>query len=397
MTGTRSDRHGSISLGAALIVIMSTAPLVQHAVPALAPHLVGAFDLSLVQLGMYSTLLFGMSAVLAPVMGRFSDRAPTRMLVTLLFVFGAIGALMVAIAPRFEVILASAIVTSIPMALAHPLTNQLLVSNTAGRTRSVLLAVKHSGVKLAQGAAGLLMAPLATAFGWRAAFSLPALLSVGGALWVPRFIGQLSQPELEPVEASRWRLPRSIWWLMGYSILMALSQSASSTYLAIYAFDELDFTLTSAGLLTGVLGLTGAISRICWGIWIHGTNAAIWPLQAMAIGCIPATGCVIAAPFVGAPLLWFATVVLGITTAIWNLAVTIVIFSLVPRFQTGRATGRVYFGFSFGMMIGPILFGWMVDAVGGYTLPWTSVVMWQFAALAATVPLYRRVRRGRNG
>lgn len=397
MTGTTSsDGHGSIGIGVALIAIMSTAPLVQHAVPALAPHLVGEFDLELVELGTYSALLFGTSALLAPLMGRVSDRVPTRILITLVFALGGVGALMVATATRYEVILASALVTSIPMALAHPLTNQLLVANTVGRRRSVLLAVKHSGVKLAQAAAGLLMAPLATAFGWRAAFSLPAILSLGGALWVPRFVKQFSAAKLEQVQSQPARLPRSIWWLTAYSILMASAQSVSSTYLAIYAFEELDFTLTTAGLLTGVLGLTGAIARVCWGVWLHATNSAIWPLQAMAIGCIPATCCVIAAPYVGAPLLWFATLVLGVTTAIWNLAVTIVIFSLVPQSHTGRATGRVYFGFSFGMMIGPILFGWMVDTAGGYTVPWTSLVVWQIAALAATFPLSRRLRRGKQ-
>ena len=372
---------------------MSTAPLVQHAVPALAPHLVGEFDLSLVELGTYSTLLFGTSAVLAPFMGGLSDRVPTRILVTLLFLFGAASAVMVATAGRFEVILASALVASIPMSLAHPLTNQLLVTNTVGRTRSVLLAIKHSGVKLAQGAAGLLMAPVATVWGWRVAFSVPAVLAVAGAFWVPRLVRQLAPAEREPVQAKPSRLPRSIWWLMAYSILMGLAQSASSTYLAIYAFDEIDFTLTTAGVLTGVLGLTGAVARVCWGIWVHQTNAAIWPLQAMAIGSIPATCGVIAAPSVGPPLLWLSTVVLGVTTAIWNLAVTIVIFALVSQFQTGRATGRVYFGFAFGMMVGPILFGWMVDSTGGYTLPWMSVVVWQFAALITTIPLYRRLRR----
>lgn len=393
MSGTRSANHGSIRIGVALVSIMSTAPLVQHAVPALAPHLVREFDLNLVELGTYSTLLFGMSALLAPLMGKVSDRVPTKVLVTLLFMFGAVGALMVSSASRFEIILLSALVTSVPMALAHPLTNQILVTNTVGRTRSVLLAVKHSGVKLAQGAAGLFMAPFATAFSWRAAFSLPAVLSVVAAFWVPRFVQQLSRPEIDDANRKRLRLPRPVWWLMAYSIFMALAQSASSTYLAIYAFDQLDFTLTAAGLLTGVLGLAGAISRVCWGVWVYRTNAAIWPLQAMAIGCIPATCCVIAAPYVGAPLLWFATLVLGVTTAIWNLAVTVIIFSLVPRAQTGRATGRVYFGFSFGMMIGPVLFGWMVDAVGSYTLPWTSVVGWQLAALVTTIPLVRRMRR----
>lgn len=383
---------GSVGLGAALILIMAAAPLVQHSVPALAPHLVGAFDISLLQLGLYSTLLFGASAILAPAMGRFSDALSTRALVLVLFTCGVVAATMVATASRYEMILVSALVTSIPMSLAHPLTNQLLVLNASGRRRSVLLAVKHSGVKVAQSAAGLVMAPLAAVFGWRAAFSLPILLSASGALFVPRLTGRLiSPPSPKQGSVGATRLPRSIRWLTTYSILMALSQASVSTYLAIYAFDELGFDVTIAGVLTGILGLMGVVSRIAWGIWVHSTGASIWPLQMMAVGCLLATGCVLVSPFAGAPLLWFAAIALGVTMAIWNLAVSIVIFSVAPT-QTGRATGHVYFGFALGMMGGPLLFGWLVEALDGYATAWSFVMLWQFLALIATVPLWRSIR-----
>ena len=385
-------RHpGAVRLGIALIAITSVAPLVQHAIPALAPHLVREFDLSKSELGVAATVLFGTTAVLAPAMGRLTDRVSPRVVTATVFLMGALGAVLVAGAPHYSVVVAASIVLGVPMALAHPVTNRLLLAHSSGRALSVLVAVKHSGIKVAQSAAGLVLAPLAALVGWRAAFAVPAVLSAVGAAWVPRYVGRLKSPpeHSEPVSA---RLPASMWWLMAYSVLMGLSQSALATYTAIYAFEAVSFTATSAGLLTGMLGITGVAARIGWGVWAHGLKG-VRPLQAMALGSVPATAGLIAAQVVGAPLLWVAVIALGITSSIWNLCVTIVVFRLVPPTLTGQATGRVYLGFAAGMMVGPLVFGLIVDLTGHYDGAWGSLMAWQLLAALTTLPLLRDERR----
>jgi cyanate permease len=255
----------------------------------------------------------------------------------------------------------------------------------------VLVAVKHSGIKVAQSAAGLVLAPAAAVVGWRPAFAVPAALSAVGAAWVPRFIGRLETPA-EDSQSSSAPLPGSMWWLMAYSVLMGLSQSALATYTAIYAFEAVSFDAATAGLLTGMLGLTGVAARLGWGVWAHALKG-VRPLQAMALGSVPATAALIAAQTVGAPLLWVAVIVLGITSSIWNLCVTIVVFRLVPSALTGQATGRVYLGFAAGMMVGPMIFGFAVDASGHYDAAWGSLMIWQLLAALMTLPLLRAERR----
>ncbi|MPZ86400.1 MAG: hypothetical protein GEV28_40925 [Actinophytocola sp.] len=142
----------------------------------------------------------------------------------------------------------------------------MLVRLPASRRRSFLVAVKHSGVKLAQGFAGVLLAPLATFVGWRWAAAVPAVVALLGGAWAPGFLRSRSTP-VGTSFTRRRRVPPKLWWVTASTVAMGLSQSAVGAYIALYAFEVVGTSPAVAGVVAGVLGLSGFLGRLVWGGW----------------------------------------------------------------------------------------------------------------------------------
>lgn len=259
--GDRS-RIGPVRLGFCLVAITAMAPLLQYAVPALAPFLVDEFSLSTTGLGLYSSILFASCAVVSPTVGRWADRFSARALALVVFGTGGLAAFLIAGAVSYSMLLGAAILVSIPMSLAHPLTNHLVLNLSRGRSRGILVAVKHSGIKIALTVAGFTMAPIAAVSGWRTALVVPLLVSLFGVAAVPRLLGT-ERKRPDKTQLAKSSVPSQVRWLAAFAFCMGMSQSAFGAYIALFAFEEVGASRSTAGMIAGALGVTGVLATPC--------------------------------------------------------------------------------------------------------------------------------------
>ena len=381
---------GPWRLGTVLIALTSIAPVMQYVVPALMPHYVDTVGLTRTQVGSYTTALFLTSACLSPFMGRATDKLNASVLALFVYALAGVAAVLLAATSNYPALLLAGAVVGVSMALMQPVSNLLLLDYARARTRGILVAVKHTGVKLGQAVSGLLLAPLAVLWGTSSALLIPVGLAVAGAITTKRALPVTNvHTPLAEADPTPEPVPSGLWWVTTYAALMGCTQSAVGAYIAIFGFEEVGLSRSSAGVLAGMLGVVGLVARMGWGGFAFRSQRFSGALLSIAVAGIPASLCMMVSPRFGLPTLILATLVFGVTTALWNMAITFAIFALVPRSATGRATGRVFVGFSAGMMLGPLIFGQIVDRTGSYSAAWASLLMWQAIAAATAVPLRR--------
>ncbi|MGV9796519.1 MFS transporter [Mycobacterium sp. NPDC003449] len=380
---------GPWRLGGVLIGLTSIAPVLQYVVPALMPHYVDNLGLTRTQVGSYTTALFLVSACLSPVLGRATDKWRASTLAIYVYALAGAAAAVLAATRSYPALLVGGAVAGMSMALMQPVSNLLLLDYAHARTRGFLVAVKHTGVKLGQAVSGLVLAPLAVVWGATSALLIPVGLAALGAIGTRRTLPVSTMPASGATarHAPRQPVPAGLWWVTTYAALMGCTQSAVGAYIALFGFEEVGLSRSAAGVLAGMLGVVGFLARMGWGGFAFRSGRFSGALLYIATAGVPASVCMILSARFGLPALLLATLIFGVTTALWNMAITFAILAMVPRSVTGRATGRVFVGFSVGMMLGPLLFGQIVDRTGSYVAAWASLLVWQIIAVATAAPL----------
>jgi predicted MFS family arabinose efflux permease len=259
--------------------------------------------------------------------------------------------------------------------------------------RGLIMGVKQAGVQVGAFAIGALLPSLASAWGWRAALApviVVPVIGVGAALKIiPPDAGPSHETELGPVFGGFTPVVRRTTI---YGFLMGLGVAAVSSYLPLYAREEVGMSVRMAGFVAALVGLVGILSRVFWGHLSERYGRYWLPLVVMGVGSAAATVMVLAADSTGPALVWAAAVVFGATAITWNTVGMLYILSEVEIAEAGRASGWVLVGFYGGFAASPALFGHSVDATGGYGLGWTVATV-VFVAAALVAELGRRSRR----
>ena len=77
----------------------------------------------------------------------------------------------------------------------------------------------------------------------------------------------------------------------------------------------------------------------------------------------------------GVGFLWAGAVGWGVSQLSFGAVSTLAVMTYAARHAVGKATGVVLVGFSVGLMLGPALFGWLIDLTNGYSVGFGAVVL----------------------
>lgn len=376
---------------------MGVGTFLAFALAALAPLLRRDLLLSRSQIGALTSVLFLVGALCSPMAGRLVDRFGGRSMQIVLFWGAALALLGVAVAPSYPVVLLMVLVAGIPLSLANTATNKLVGQLVPAGKQGILVGLKQSGVQIGALLIGLLLPMGAALFGWRgvlvASMALPILGVVATVRFVPR-------RETRPPERRRGSIRGAVAWLTAYAFLMGVSVWTTGAYLPLYAHERLGFDVSSAGLVAAVVALVAIVARLAWGRLADRGSSAPPILAVMAVGGGVAQTLIAAAPSIGAWMIWTAAVVAGATASAWNSVGMLAIVKDLDVDRAGQASGVVLMAFYGGSAIGPLVFGWAVDASGGYALGWILTLIGYVGAAGvalAWISSERGTAAGREG
>lgn len=387
--GRRSARDGMhgrtdaplIGLSVALVLMMITNALMQYSLGVLGPVLIDRFDLSRTRLGLLSSILFVVGSSLSPFAGRLVDRIGARRLLTLPFLSTIGGFALLAFAPSFEVVLIAVMVAGVGMGFANPLTNKLVALHVPLRRQGLILGIKQSGVQAGAAITGLAM-PLAVLL---LGFTAAALVTVAViAAWMvycflivpadgvstrrPAGSGsgdgrEVAAADDSPDPAMRRQLLRAIG---SYAVLMGSGLAALYAYLPLFAVERLDMSIAEAGLLAGLIGLMGVVSRVVWGALSERIGHPAFVLMLLAGAAVVAQTLLALSPALGPWASWSAVVLIGGSAVAWN---SVAMFAIIRELGTqaaGANSGLIQLAFFSGFAIGPVAFGALSDLSGGF-------------------------------
>lgn len=361
-----------------------------YAFGVLGPDLVAEFRLSRFQLGLLTSAFFVVGGTLSLVAGRATDRFGARRVMLVAFGVAAAALVALALAPAYALLLAAAALAGVALASGNPVTNKLIAVHIVPGRRGLIMGGKQAGVQVAAFLAGALLAPLAVAFGWRAALGWSALVPLAGVLLalslVPPDPGQRTAP---PAARGAGTLPASVRWLAAYAFLMGSGVATVNAYLPLYLVERAAASQEAAGSVVATIGLVGIGSRVAWGWASERMRGFSLPLLLLGAGAVLAIAMVVLVESIGLWLAWPAAALFGASAVTWNAVGMLAVITAAGVGVAGRASGVVTFGFYIGFVASPMLFGWLVDRMQGYTLAWLLVAA-IFLGSTGVVLVWRR-------
>lgn len=357
---------------------MGAGTVVQFALGVLAPAIVEDLALSRFQLGVMTSTLFLVASVASPVMGWWVDQRGGLGVIRLVFAISATSILALAAAHHFVVLLVAVAVAGTAMAAANPATNAVTADFFEPVRQPGVIGIKQSGVQVGAFSAGFLPL-LAQGVGWRGALMVTGMVCVAGLLLTAQRGSTAATLATQTVVPTRSRSKASVFadrdvrYLAAYAATMGPGVAVTGTYLPLYAVEHLEVTPAHAGILAGVLGITGIVMRLVWSWLLQRGLAASVALRRIGALAVLAQSLLLASvPLKSVAFAWLGVIGLGTTVFAWNAVGMLAILRRFPTGQTGPPSGIVMMAFYAGFVVGAPVIGLLVDRTGGYTSAWLA-------------------------
>ena len=324
--------------------------------------------------------------------GWVTDRAGVR--ASLAGGLSLIGA-MVALASRADrlgTILFCLVIGGFGFSVLNPATGKAVIDWFPPRRRGVAMGIKQTGLTLGGVAGALALPPLAASFDWRRALGVAGLISIACAVLI--LVAYRSAPRATAptaVDPGRLReLPRflrrpGVLILLACGLGLSMAQSSLLGYFALYGREVLGLTGVEAGRLLALAQAGGAGGRLAWGIVSDRFfESRRRPGIVFSAGLAFASFAILG---LGGQLPILVMAVLAVAAGAAAFGWVGLYFTLVAEVGGARHAGlltgvAVAFSWS-GVLVGPPLFGAILQSTGLWATPW--LVLSVVAAIVALV------------
>lgn len=368
---SRSNKAALAVVTAATMAI-ATFPVVIFGV--LATDLLDEFDADRWQIGTLVTANAIVGALLSPIFGHLTDRVGASKSTAYVLLTGAATLVLISISPTYIVLIGATLLSGVPQGWCNPATNALIVQKVKEGQRGAITGIKQSGVQVGIFLGGLTLPALAGWLNWRAAVAAFLLLPAIGLISLRRDRGEHRVSRHEPRSGA---VPAFINWVTAYGFISGLGTSAMLTFLPLFAQEDQLWRDLHAGWLIAGVGLVGIAARIGWGMISHSWFGHGMTLRILAVLSTLSAAflALAAADIVNSWVLIPAAALLGAGGVAWNSVGMLAVMDYSPMKLVGRGTGRVLFGFLFGLGVGAPLMGFSVDLFASYLPGWTTIAV----------------------
>lgn len=378
--------------------VMGTVPIVS--VMAMAPVIQQDLGLSVTQVGLLVSGYYTAQTIGAVPSGGLVDRVGVGRALVVSHLLLVVGALAFARAGSFAGAVTATTVMGFGYSIVNPATAKGILSWFSARRRATAMGFKQTGVPIG-GVLAATNGALVTLFGWQSLFAAVAgLVFLNGLLClllVERVHATSHQSMVDTLrQMLRVGKVTNIRVLFLANIPWNMGQSTFFAYLTLFMREAAGASQPVAGLVLGLAQIASAFGRIGWGVvsdvlyrgrrkWV---TVGLCGASAVLMLCMTVVG--------ETNGLWLGVALalgLGITIASYpTLAQTLAVES-VPAAQSGAAMGYSLMGTSIGGVIGPPIFGAVVDHTGNLADGWFTTAVFVAAGVIIVAMVVRE--RGR--
>ncbi|RST57282.1 MFS transporter [Siminovitchia terrae] len=345
----------------------------------------GDLSLTKAQIGMLPAALFlGQSLVSIPA-GLLADKVGSRRLLMMLTICLGASFLLMSFTTSFIPLLVVVVAGGIGYGASHPATNRGIMFWFPAEKRGTAMGIKQMGVTFGSAMAALVLLPIAGHWGWR-----PTILMASTILIAVGILTFFSYKEPEENKSTNSPAKKSdalqnfknllknkplLFVTLG-ALILSGSQMILNTYLVLFSYERLGISLFLSGTLLVVSEIGGSFGRIGWGVisdrLFKGERIIVLFMISLMAACVSVLVAILSAGtsyWTMIPIAFVFGLSVSGFNGIWMNATT----ELVPSDQSGLATGFSITVGSWGVIIGPPLFGFILDVTGSFRIGWFFV------------------------
>jgi MFS transporter, FSR family, fosmidomycin resistance protein len=385
-----------------LLVVVSVAHLVSHfyilVLPVLIPLFKDTLRVGFFEIGLALTSFNVVSGLTQAPMGFLVDRLGPRLILMAGLCLGGLAFAILGLWTTYPVLIGVALIAGLANCVYHPADYALLADaipdHRIGRAFSV-----HTFAGFAGGAlAPPILLGVAAYAGLGAALLVAGSIgpAVAGMLLVGSKVTGASHRRASHSGGGKRRvagvLSPAIIGLTGFFTLLALSNGGLQSFSVVALLDTQNVTLASANV-----ALTAYLTCAALGVLAGGLLAdrTIYHGYVAAIGFGGTTALIagIAMLALPAPVIIGAFALAGFLSGMIMPSRDMLVRKAAPPGMVGRAFGIVSTGFNIGGVIGPLLFGWIMDNASPRWVFGASAVFMAVTAAFGIASDYRARRR----
>ena len=378
--------------------VMGTVPIVS--VMAMAPVIQPELGLSVTQVGLLVSGYYTAQTIGAVPAGGLVDRIGVGRALLVSHLLLILGALAFARAGSFTGAVAATTIMGFGYSIVNPSTAKGVLTWFSSRRRATAMGFKQTGVPIG-GVLAAANGALVTLFSWQSIFVAVACLVFTNALLCLLLVEPMHKSAHQSIAATIRQMLQvgritNIRVLFFANIPWNMGQANFFAYLTIFMREAAGASQPVAGMVLGLAQVSSALGRIGWGVvsdtlfrgrrkWV---TVGLCGVSAVLMLCMTAVG--------EGSGLWLGVALalgLGITIASYpTLAQTLAVESVEPG-QTGAALGYSLMGTSIGGVIGPPIFGVVVDHTGHLADGWITTAIFVAVGAAMAAMMVREGRR----
>jgi len=356
---------------------------------ALFPFVREEFVLTRAQVGLYSACFFLGATMVAIFTGELVDKLGAKKSMLLGIGCFQFTMLLHGLFFSYGVLMFLAFIAGVGMSIITPAINKGVFLTTSPEKRAVSMGIVQSGSGFGGIVGASLLPILGGSFGWRMAIQFSAVFALLIGLLVYKFFQEQNKNSiiLNNRESQREKQPsfknsilalfvnKQLLCLCVIGTVLGASFGAVNSHFAIILYEDLNMSLTYAGIGLSIFHIGGIVSRPFWGrvsdrsfegdrqkvlIMIGLTTGVVYLLFSLFFNNLQES---LFAVFVFSFLL-------GCSAWGWTGVYMITIGDLVGDRQIGIATGLSLVFIRIGMLVAPLLFGFIADVKGSYKYSW---------------------------
>jgi MFS transporter, ACS family, hexuronate transporter len=374
----------------AILAAQTVANIGPLGIPAIASLIRSDLGLTLTQAGSFLSAYYVGPVLMSLPAGTMADQWGIARTLILGQVVIAVGLLAVSASPSYTVIVVLLALAGFGYGMLNPTSTKAVMAWAPPRHRATLVGLKQVGLPFGGALGAALLPALGLALGWRAAVAIAAgllLLTSAVCLMVYRDPPDLARPAARTAgRAIRSVLvTRDLWLVAIATLVFAAMQTVWMSFLVLYLQSVVGLSLLGAGRYLALAQAGGMAGRVAFGVLSDRVFGGRRRVPLAIAGCSSAL-CTLGIAFTGAgsSVVWLSALSLafGFAGIGWNGVQHTLMAELAGPTSAGTAVGLGLAVSSAGVMLGPLIFGGCVEAVGDYRGPWLGLALSMLAALA---------------
>ncbi|MCC7107344.1 MAG: MFS transporter [Chloroflexi bacterium] len=358
-------------------LVQTSASFGNQMVSPIAPALVDGLRISRSQVGLVTAATYVGGVLTLSAAGWVADRLGVRSMFLVGLLATGAPILLASQTPSFAVLIALMVLSGIGNGISLPPTTRAIAYWFPLRRRGLAMGIKQTGVALAGAIMSLTVPHLTLAFGWRG-----AMAAIASATMLAGVLSWLAYREHPDADASQSQMrvsgqgPRALLRNRGLVLLSATTlclgavQLSLVTYMVLFLGERLGFDVPTAGGFLALAQASGIVARIGWGIvsdTLFGGRRKIVIVIISVMATLSSFGLALVAPGLPTIVLVGLLVMAGLSAVGWNGISMTFVAELAGRQASGSAAGLSLSASYIGIILGPPLFGLLVDATHAYT------------------------------